>query len=130
MASGALAEVATRRIRDGTVTKLVEVQRERLSTKHQIINDVLGDYVEGQRREGLSAWLSVPAHWQVDSLVQEPSKRDIAITPPNPFLVRATEIPRKVRLCIGVEATDAAYRTTLETIAEVFAQYPQFHVFV
>jgi DNA-binding transcriptional MocR family regulator len=130
MTSPALAEIATRWILDGTVSRLLAIQRERLATRYEILQEVLGQYTDGQHHQGLSAWLSVPDHWQVNRLVQELSKRDIAVTAPDPFLVRDTDRPSKIRVCIGVEATDAAYRTALETIAEVFAQYPQVHDFV
>jgi DNA-binding transcriptional MocR family regulator len=130
MTSPALAEVASRWILDGTASKLVAIQHERLSTRHAILKEVMGEYDDGPHHQGLSAWLSVPDHWQVNRLVQELSKRDIAVTAPDPFLVRDTDNPRRIRVCVGVEATDSAYRTALETIAEVFAQYPQIHDFV
>jgi DNA-binding transcriptional MocR family regulator len=130
MAQPALAEIASEWIFNGTAARLINIQRKQLSVRHAILGGVLGQYLAGINREGLSVWLSVPDYWQVNRLVAERNKRDIAVTSPNPFSVSGKDVPSNIRVCIGTEAGDDVYRSALETIAGVFDQYPQLHDFV
>jgi DNA-binding transcriptional MocR family regulator len=129
MATSPIAEIATRWIADGTAKRLVELQRERIGARQAMVRAVLGDYVLGSHPQALSAWLRVPDYWQADRVVRELRKRQIAVTSPDPFVVGGTERPNAVRLCVGAEVSDAACRTAIETIAEVFEQYPHLHDF-
>jgi DNA-binding transcriptional MocR family regulator len=129
MATSPMAEVATRWIVDGTVERLVQIQRERLGRRQALVQQILGSYVLGAHPQALSAWLRVPDHWQVDRLVRELRNRDIAVTSPDPFLVRGAERPGAVRLCVGAEVAEDTYKAALETMCEVFEQYPQVHDF-
>lgn len=128
MATSPMAEVATRWIDDGTAAHLVQVQRERLARRQALVAQILGGYVRGSHPHALSAWLRVPEHWQADHLVRALRKRDIAVTSPDPFLVRGVESrPNAVRLCVGAEIGDDAFAAALRTVREVFEQYPQVH---
>jgi len=129
MATSPVAEVATRWIMDGTAQRLVQVQRERLTTRQAMVREVLGRYVLGSHPQALSAWLKVPDYWQADRVTRELRKREIAVTSPDPFLVRGAERPNAVRLCVGAEVSDQTFKTALETIGEVFEQYPHVHDF-
>ncbi|SAL19270.1 GntR family transcriptional regulator [Caballeronia udeis] len=129
MATSPVAEVATRWIMDGTAQHLVQVQRERLGARQAILREVLGRYVLGSHPQALSAWLKVPDYWQADRVTRELRNRKIAVTSPDPFLVRGAERPNAVRLCVGAEVSDHTFKTALETIGEVFEQYPHVHDF-
>jgi DNA-binding transcriptional MocR family regulator len=129
MATSPMAEVATRWIIDGTAQHLVQVQRERLGTRQAMVRDVLGPYLLGSHPQALSAWLKVPDYWQADRVTRELRNREIAVTSPDPFLVRGAERPNAVRLCVGAEVGDHTFKTALETIGEVFEQYPHVHDF-
>ncbi|QIE25742.1 Histidinol-phosphate aminotransferase (plasmid) [Caballeronia sp. SBC1] len=129
MATSPVAEVATRWIMDGTAQRLVQVQRERLGTRQAMVREVLGRYVLGSHPQALSAWLKVPDYWQADRVTRELRNREIAVTSPDPFLVRGAERPNAVRLCVGAEVSDQTFKTALETIGEVFEQYPHVHDF-
>ncbi|SAL48140.1 GntR family transcriptional regulator [Caballeronia sordidicola] len=129
MATSPMAEVATRWIMDGTAQHLVAVQRERLGTRQAMVREVLGAYLLGSHPQALSAWLKVPDYWQADRVTRELRKREIAVTTPDPFLVRGADRPNAVRLCVGAEVSDHTFRTALETIGEVFEQYPHVHDF-
>ena len=130
MATPTMAEVATRWIFDGTVQRLVAIQRERLAARQALVTEILGDYVLGSHPHALSAWLRVPEQWKTDRLVRELRHRDIAVTSPDPFLVRGAERPDAVRLCVGAEVGDELFRGALETMQHVFEQFPQVHDFV
>jgi DNA-binding transcriptional MocR family regulator len=125
MATPLLAEIATRWIGDGTASQLVGIQRTRLGQRHSILRDVLGDFVLGQQQGALSAWLSIPTHWQLDSLVQELRNQNIAVTAPDPFLVSGTPRPNAIRVCLGAEGGDIRINAALSKIADVFHQYPR-----
>jgi len=129
MATSPMAEVATRWVADGTAARLVQIQRERLSRRQAVLKQILGAYVLGAHPHALSAWLRVPDHWQAERLVRELRNRDIAVTSPDPFLVRGAERPNAVRVCVGAEVSEEAYKDALETMREVFEQYPQVHDF-
>jgi DNA-binding transcriptional MocR family regulator len=129
MATSPMAEVATRWIVDGTAARLVEIQRERLAQRQAVLKQILGTYVLGSHPHALSAWLRVPDHWQAERLVRELRNRDIAVTSPDPFLVRGAESPNAVRVCVGAEVSEKAYKNALETMREVFEQFPQVHDF-
>jgi DNA-binding transcriptional MocR family regulator len=129
MATSPMAEVATRWIMDGTAQHLVGIQRERLSARQAVVREVLGAYLLGAHPQALSAWLRVPEYWQAERVTRELRKRNIAVTSPDPFLVRGAERPNAVRLCVGAEVGDATFRTAVETIGEVFEQYPHVHDF-
>lgn len=130
MATSPMAEIATRWIVDGTAARLVQIQRERLARRQTVLKQILGPYVLGTHPHALSAWLRVPDHWQAERLVRELRNRDIAVTSPDPFLVRGAERPNAVRVCVGAEVSEEAYKNALETMREVFEQYPQVHDFV
>ena len=129
MAAPLLAEVATRWIGDGTAQALIELQRKRLATRHDMVRDALGSYLIGQHPHALSAWLGLPYHWQLDSLLKQLRLRDIAVTSPDPFLVLGTQRPSCLRICIGAEVSDVRAESAIRTIADVFEQYPQVNDF-
>ncbi|WP_321924054.1 MocR-like ectoine utilization transcription factor EhuR [Paraburkholderia guartelaensis] len=129
MATSPIAEIATRWIMDGTARRLVELQRERLAARQAMVREALGDYVLGAHPNALSAWLRVPDYWQADRLVRELRNRQIAVTSPDPFLVGGTARPNAVRISLGAEASDTACRNALQTMADVFEQYPHVHDF-
>ncbi|WP_042259706.1 MocR-like ectoine utilization transcription factor EhuR [Paraburkholderia heleia] len=129
MATSPIAEIATRWIMDGTARRLVELQRERLAARQAMVRAALGGYVLGAHPNALSAWLRVPDFWQADRLVRELRNRQIAVTSPDPFLVGGTQRPNAVRISLGAEASDAACRHALQTMAGVFEQYPHVHDF-
>lgn len=127
MATPLLAEIATRWIGDGSAARLVEVQREQLARRHRVLHEQLGDHVIGSHPNALAAWLGIPAGWQLDSLVRQLRDRNVAVTQPDPFLVRGTARPDAIRLCLGADGGDVLVDRALETIAGVYAQYPRVH---
>lgn len=131
MATPLLAEVATRWIEDGTAERLVGIQRQCLARRHALVNEFLGDYVISHHRNGLSAWIGIPEHWRMDSLVGVLRRRGIAVTSPDPFSVRRTAArPNALRLCVGADIDDDETRRALAEMRNTFEQYPLSHDFV
>ena len=118
MATPLVAEIASRWINDGRAAQLVALQRTLLGERQALLREYLGEYVRGQHAHALGAWLNIPERWEVDSLVRALRRRQIAVTPPEPFLVRGTPRPRAVRLCVGAECSDAKLRQALGDMRE------------
>lgn len=130
MATPLLAEVATRWIGDGTAQRLIELQRQCLQRRHAMVSASLGAYLRGQHPNALSCWLSIPEHWRLDALVRELRQRNIAVTLPDPFMVRGTARPEAFRICLGADASDAQVQAAVAHIAAVFDQYPKLNDFI
>jgi len=43
--------------------------------------------------------------------------------------VRGAERPNAVRLCVGAEVSETTFRAAVETMREVYGQYPHVHDF-
>lgn len=127
MATPLMAEIATRWIADGTANHLIEIQRERLGRRHDMVLEVLGDYRLGSHPESLSAWLRIPDHWRLDALAQQLRNSQIAVTLPDPFLLLGTRRPDAIRICLGAEGSDVRMHSALSTLRSVFQQYPHVH---
>jgi DNA-binding transcriptional MocR family regulator len=94
-----------------------------------MITEYLDDYVLAQHPHALNAWIGIPPHWELDSLVRALRHKHIAVTSPDPFTVRGTPRPRAVRVCVGAECSDEDMRNALIGMREIFGQYPQIHDF-
>lgn len=129
MATPMVAEIATRWIRDGRADTLVDLQRQLLSGRQAMVSEYLEEYLLGQHPYALNAWIGIPPHWEVDSLVRALRHKHIAVTSPDPFTVRGTPRPRAVRVCVGAECSDDEMRDALMGMREIFGQYPQIHDF-
>lgn len=130
MGTPLLAEVATRWIENGTAARLISLQRERLQARHASIGKYLSGYLDSAHVNALSCWLAPPECWTLDALVAELRNRNVAVTLPDPFMVRDTERPHRVRLCLGAECADERFTEALGSIAALFEQYPKVNNFI
>jgi DNA-binding transcriptional MocR family regulator len=129
MAAPLLAEVATRWIHNGNAQALVERQRRLLAARQALVAERFAEHLLGHAPQALSCWMGIPEHWELDSLVRELRHRHIAVTSPDPFMVRGTPRPRAVRLCMGAECSDERMAQALDDMRELFEQYPKIHDF-
>ena len=129
MATPIVAEIASRWVRDGRADTLVRQQRKLLEHRQAMVHKHLGEYVIGAHPHSLNVWMGIPQHWELDSLVRSLRHQHIAVTPPDPFIVRGTPRPRAVRLCVGAECSDEQMERALGEIREMFGQYPRIHDF-
>jgi DNA-binding transcriptional MocR family regulator len=125
MAAPLMAEIATRWIRDGRANALVRLQRKLLGERQAMVKEYLEEHLLGHHPQALSAWLSIPPQWEVDSMVRALRGRHIAVTPPDPFLVRGISRPKAVRLCVGAKCSNQDLRKALSDIRELFGQSPE-----
>ena len=124
MVAPLLAELASRWVTEGTAARLVDVQRQRLASRHAVLRRLLAPHVLSREIHALSAWIAVPPHWTVDALFAELRKRQVAVTLPDPFLVQGAPRPRAIRICVGAQVDDARFGMAMQTIAEVFQDQP------
>ncbi|SEE24316.1 PLP-dependent aminotransferase family protein [Pseudomonas migulae] len=120
MGTPIMAEIASRWISDGSADALIQVQRTLLSERQAVISEYFSDYILGQHHYALSAWIRVPAHWELDSLIRTLRKRNIAITPSDPFTVPGVARPQAVRVCVGAECSLDEMRASIGIMREVF----------
>ncbi len=130
MATPLLAEIARRWIEDGTVERLIQVQRDALALRHGLIADTLGPYILNNHANSLSTWLRIPAHWRTDSLVSVLRRRGIAVTAPEPFAVQRNNCPPAVRLCVGADIDDREMHRALLETRKTFEQQPLSNDFI
>jgi DNA-binding transcriptional MocR family regulator len=90
-----------------------------------MVKEYLEEHLLGHHPQALSAWLSIPPQWEVDSMVRALRGRHIAVTPPDPFLVRGISRPKAVRLCVGAKCSNQVLRKALSDIRELFGQSPE-----
>ncbi len=120
MGSPIIAEIASRWINDGSADALIQMQRTLLSKRHAVINQFFSDYILGQHPHALSAWIGLPAHWELDSLIRALRKKKIAVSPSDPFTVPGVSKPQAVRVCVGVECSLEEMRTSMGIMREIF----------
>ena len=125
MASPILAEIASRWVMDGTANHLIEGQKKLISKRQALVRKYFAKYLSGGSPQALSCWINIPEHWQPDHLTAELRKRQVAVSSSSPFSADKTAITHAIRVCIGVDCSDAQFEQGLLTIYDLFNQYPQ-----
>ena len=120
MGTPIMAEIASRWISDGSADTLIKIQRKLLSERHAVISEYFSDYILGQHPHALSTWIRVPAHWELDSLMQTLRKRNIIITPSDPFTLPGVTRPQAIRVCVGAECGIDEMKVSIGIMREVF----------
>lgn len=122
-----VAEMASRWIEDGTTEKLLEIQREELRSRQTLVQDILGEHLDGSNPLSLCAWLRIPANWTEDGLVRALASKGVAATPSEPFVVGSDRDKGGLRICLGGRLSRSSLQNALETIRETFAQLPPIY---
>ena len=129
MAPSLLGEIATRWIDSGEAEDLVQLQRQLLANRQALVEQELGEHLIGNHPYSLNSWLRVPEGWEIDGLLRELRRRNVALTLPDPFVPPGMPRPRAVRLCVGAECSEAKMRQGVQIVRDVFEQYPKVHDF-
>jgi len=119
MATPLIAELASRWIHDGTADELLAWQRKQLALRHQILDQVLGDFPHASHPNGLHAWLPLPEPWRGEVFVSEARLQNVAITPAEPFAVDRGALPHAIRISVGAARTPDRLREGLEILADL-----------
>ncbi|SFJ21834.1 DNA-binding transcriptional regulator, MocR family, contains an aminotransferase domain [Phyllobacterium sp. CL33Tsu] len=117
------AEIATRWIENGTVQRLIGIQRGEIRTRQGITTDILGDHIASSHPLSPCAWLKVPKHWAEDGLVRSLANQNVAVTPSEPF-VAGPGHGGGIRICLGGRMSHSSLSKALTTVRQAFEQLP------
>ena len=125
MATPLVAELASRWIHDGTADELLAWQRQQLALRHQILDEVLGEFAYASHRHSLHVWLPLPEAWRGEAFVSEARLKNVAITPAEPFAIDRHAIPHAIRISVGATRTPDRWRHGLEIVADLLRRDPE-----
>jgi len=125
MATPLLAEIAARWITDGTAEELLLWQRAHLARRHDVLEEVLGDFPHTTHRNALHAWLPLPPAWRGETFVSEARVKNVAVTPAEPFVVDRDAIPNAIRISIGAARTADELHEGLTVLADLLRHQPE-----
>jgi DNA-binding transcriptional MocR family regulator len=125
MATPLAGEVAARWIFDGTADELLLWQREQLAIRHEILDEILGDFAYASHPNALHAWLRLPPAWRGEAFVSEARLKNVAVTPAEPFVVDRDAVPNAIRISIGAPRTLDELREGLTILADLLRHEPE-----
>jgi DNA-binding transcriptional MocR family regulator len=125
MANTWMAEVAAAWLYDGTLDKLIDWQRRKLSARHNLLVKTLADFDLSAQPYAMHAWLALPEQWRSRHFVEQARTRGLLVTPPDPFIVGRAADPHAIRLALGdTTRDDRAYAQGLKRIAALLGETP------
>jgi len=125
MATPLMAELASRWIHDGTADELLAWQRRQLAIRHQILDEVLGDFAHASHPQSLHVWLPLPEPWRGEVFVSEARLQNVAITPAEPFAVDRSAIPHAVRISVGAARGPDQLHQGLAIVRDLLRRDPE-----
>jgi DNA-binding transcriptional MocR family regulator len=125
MATPLIAELASRWIVDGTAEELLLWQRQRLALRHEVLDQVLGDFACASHPNSLHAWLHLPEVWRGEAFVSEARLKNVAVTPAEPFAVDRNTIPHSIRISVGAARTPEQLQEGLRILADLLRRDPE-----
>jgi DNA-binding transcriptional MocR family regulator len=125
MATPLMAELASRWIHDGTADELLAWQRRQLAIRHQILDEVLGDFAHASHPQSLHVWLPLPEPWRGEVFVSEARLQNVAITPAEPFAIDRSAIPHAVRISVGAARGPDQLHQGLAIVRDLLRRDPE-----
>ncbi|WP_296992668.1 PLP-dependent aminotransferase family protein [Thalassospira sp. UBA1131] len=117
-------EIAHRLIKDGTASKLAQMQRQTALRRQQIVFDILGEEIAEAPGDGFHIWLRLPEGWRADVFCAECARLGVLINEGRSFAAEAHDAPEAVRICISHELSEDRLRHGLGIIASVLQMLP------
>ncbi len=125
MATGMVAEVASRWIADGTADNLLQWQRRVLARRNRLAVTLLAGLPVRGGSYGLHRWLRLPEGWQEQAFVNAARQRGVAVAPGSAFDIAMDQPPELgVRICLGAPSEEAL-EEGLRTIARLTRNRPE-----
>jgi DNA-binding transcriptional MocR family regulator len=115
-ASPVLAEIAAKRIEDGTAARIAAAKRAEVAVRNRAARSILKGLTGDARSSHL--WLELPQRWTADGFVEEARRRRVKVASGAAFAV-GDELPRAVRVSIGAPASVAELETALHVLAGI-----------
>ncbi|TXR50503.1 PLP-dependent aminotransferase family protein [Phyllobacterium endophyticum] len=123
-ATVAIAEIATRWVRDGTAFELVNWQREALKGRHAIAAKILEDLSYRAHPQSLHLWLQLFGEHTENSFVSQIRHRGVVVAPGSSFRISNQGQRPAVRISLG-STTESELRAGLEFVASSVRAAPE-----
>ena len=122
MASPVMAEVVSRLIQNGGLTRQAMLKREKAVLRDQIVRRVLNGWLPPiSAPPGFHVWLPLPAGRTLTSLITQSAQAGITLAPPGALRpLDASSLG--VRLCLGAPATETQLETALTQLRRILEQ--------
>lgn len=101
MATPLIAEIASRWIADGTVSELLEFQREQFRRRNVLAEKAFRGLDFSSMRTGMHVWLKLPDEWNVADFVAHARNDRVAVAASTNFQIGETGSTNGVRVCLG-----------------------------
>lgn len=122
MSSPLTAAIATRWIQDGTADAVVAAIRRETAARQDIARASLPPGTFAADPEGFHLWLPLPPSWTRAEFATRLRSAGIGVVGSDAFALGFP--PEAVRLSLGVSATRAELRASLQTIADLLREQP------
>ncbi|MCW7556097.1 PLP-dependent aminotransferase family protein [Endozoicomonas gorgoniicola] len=116
-----MAEVAREWIDSGEAWQLIAWQREEISQRRQLLQEILSDFDVVSQPHSFHGWLKLPAPWRAETFVRHMDDKGVKLLPSELFAVGSTAAPQAVRLCISTPDSREKLRTALERIKDALS---------
>ncbi len=101
MATPLIAEIASRWIADGTVSELLDFQREQFRRRNALAEKALQGLEFHAMKTGMHVWLKLPGAWDVADFVAHARNDRVAVAASTNFEIGEAGSTKGVRICLG-----------------------------
>ncbi|MCL6417724.1 PLP-dependent aminotransferase family protein [Aestuariirhabdus sp. Z084] len=124
MAPPLMSELVYRWITQGHHRELRQWQRQELTDRHRLIDELLPDYQIAHPRYGYNAWLTLPTQWRAQAFVEQAQHNGVMLKAAEAFAVGNVHAPQAVRFCISPVQDRQRLRKGLEAIRQTLEAIP------
>ncbi len=117
-------EIADLWIRNGTLERFIDFQRDEFAKRQRLAASILKEYHYQAHPQGQHLWLSLPEQWQSDDLVVAAKRSGVQITSYKPFVTNVNQALPFVRVSLGAETNRGYIKHGLSVIAEILTTNP------
>lgn len=103
MPSPMLARLASRWIKDGTASRLIERRRIAGGERIKLAQKILIGQKFAARPEGLHVWLTLPAPWRADEFASYAQAKNLSVMPAQDLAAGSAVPSQAVRISLGAE---------------------------
>ncbi|MDF0490094.1 PLP-dependent aminotransferase family protein [Sphingomonas sp. H39-1-10] len=121
MASPLLAALATRWIREGTLTEIVAAIRTENAERQHMAAAIIGEENFAADPDGHHLWLHMPSHWRAAAFADHAERSGVAVVPGSTFSVTPDPV-EAVRVSLGTAPDRDVLKDGLSLLAGLMAQ--------
>ncbi len=113
------ALIATQMLEDGSVDRIVAVQREELAQRQTILTEVLGRFDLQTHPTSTHAWLRLPEPWRGAGFARTLLQRGVGVLPGDAFAIGREPVHHGVRINVGAARSRDDLRAALDIMADL-----------